>query len=350
MAEAVARPGRFAAATEALPPGYFALVMATGIVSLAAHFQQLAVAAIALFWINVVAYAVLWLLMLVRLVLHWRRIAADLSDHARGPGFFTLPAATCVLGAQFVILRGQSRVATILWVLGISLWAVVTYGFFAAVTIKAVKPPFVEGLNGTWLVAVVAMQSIAVLGCLVAPSHSSPGRTLLVATAMHMSGFMLYLPLIALLLYRWVFFEFTPQQLTPPYWINMGALAISTLAGSRLLQFSENLPLLSRIAPFLAGAIFFFWTAASWWIPLLGVLGFWRHVIRRVPFGYDPQYWGMVFPLGMYTTCTVQMAQVLELPDLVVVARVFVWPAMVAWLVTFAGLLHRLVRLGTGKR
>jgi tellurite resistance protein TehA-like permease len=92
------------------------------------------------------------------------------------------------------------------------------------------------------------------------------------------------------------------------------------------------------------GFTFFFWAAATWWIPLLLVLGFWRHVIRRVPIVYDPQYWGMVFPLGMYTTCTVQMARALDLPQLMGVARVFVWPALFAWLVTFVGMARSLVR------
>jgi hypothetical protein len=41
-------------------PGYFALVMATGIVSLAAHCFGHEYLARALLWLNVFAYAVLW--------------------------------------------------------------------------------------------------------------------------------------------------------------------------------------------------------------------------------------------------------------------------------------------------
>ena len=342
MPEEASRRGRLSLAVENLPPAYFALVMATGIVSIACHFVLSEVVAVALFRISLVAYGVLWGLMLYRVARHGRKVAADFADHARGPGFFTWPAGTCVLGSQFVILRSQTGPATALWFLGIALWAVVTYGFLAAVTIRAKKPPLDVGFNGTWLIAVVAMQSVAVLGCLVAPSFSDPRSVVFVSIAMHLGGFMLYLPLIALLLYRWTFMDFSPQQLTPPYWINMGALAISTLAGARLLQSPIDLPLLHRLAPFLAGSTFFLWAAATWWIPLLAVLGFWRHVLRRVPLGYDPQYWGMVFPIGMYATCTVQMSKALELPRLSIVASVFVWPAVVAWLATSAGLVLRI--------
>ena len=49
-------------------PGYFALVMATGIISLAAHFLGLTHIAQVLFWVNMTAYVVLWVLTVLRLV------------------------------------------------------------------------------------------------------------------------------------------------------------------------------------------------------------------------------------------------------------------------------------------
>ena len=41
-------------------PGYFALVMATGIVSLAMHFEGLPGLPEVLLWLNVIFYVVLW--------------------------------------------------------------------------------------------------------------------------------------------------------------------------------------------------------------------------------------------------------------------------------------------------
>ena len=155
-------------------PGYFALVMATGIVSIAAHLLQLEPVAQALFQLNKLAYAILWILVLARLLFYFRRVASDATDHARGPGFFTLVAGTCVLGNQFVLLAGDRATALVLWSLGFALWHLLIYTFFTAATVKAEKPSIETGINGAWLIAVVATQSVSILGTLLAPGLARP--------------------------------------------------------------------------------------------------------------------------------------------------------------------------------
>src|SRR3546814_5146434 len=129
-----------------------------------------------------------------------------------------------------------------------------------------------------------------------------------------------------------------------PYWINMGAMAISTLAGARLIANAPDAPWLDGLLPFLKGFTVFYWATASWWIPMLLVLGVWRHVWKRFPLRYDPLYWGAVFPLGMYAVCTAEMAQAMALDFLQPVPRVFLVAAMAAWSLTFFGLLRSLLR------
>lgn len=324
-------------------PGYFALVMATGIISIATYQLEMKPLAWTLLVVNVIAYVVLWFLLLLRLTIFFARVRADITDHVRGPGFFTVVAATCVLGSQLVIITGQYRVAEVLWFLGLLLWALIMYTFFAAITVRENKPSVEIGLNGAWLIAVVATQSVSVLGTLLLDRWFAYRELLLFFTlCMFLIGCMLYLLLIALIFYRFMFLNVTTAMLTPPYWINMGAVAITTLAGARLILAASGWSFLSEILPFLKGFTLFFWAAGTWWIPLLLILGFWRHVYKRFPLRYDPQYWGMVFPLGMYTVCTLQLAKAINFTPLLAIPRYFIYLALAAWLTTFAGLIHSL--------
>jgi tellurite resistance protein TehA-like permease len=88
------------------------------------------------------------------------------------------------------------------------------------------------------------------------------------------------------------------------------------------------------------------WATATWWIPMLLILGLWRHAFRRFPIRYDPLYWGAVFPLGMYTVATVRLSVAVDAPYLAAIPRFSVYLAITAWGVTIIGLLHRLLRSG----
>ncbi len=327
------------------PPVYFSMIMATGIVSIAAHMSGMRIPATGLMWLNAALYLAFSALLVSRLVLAPRPLFQELTNFKLAPAFFTIVAGTSVLARELLILDARSRLATALLWVAFPLWAGLIYAVFTAFTVKSEKPTLAQGIHGGWLLSVVATQAISVLASLVA--HSIPSRQeplLFLALVLWLFGGMLYIWIISLIFYRYTFFAFVPSDLMPPYWINMGAMAISTLAGASLIQSIPLASFLEEIAPFLKGLTLLFWATATWWIPMLVILGFWRHPYKRFPLKYDPLYWGAVFPLGMYSVSTRQLSSALDLPFLVWLPQTFAYISLAAWAAAFAGFILAIAR------
>jgi len=230
------------------------------------------------------------------------------------------------------------------------LWIGLTYTIFAGMTIKKRKARLDRGVSGAWLLAVVATQSIAVLGALLAPHFDPPHRVEMnfLALSMWLWGGMLYIWMMSLIFYRYTFFPFPPGDLSPPYWINMGAMAISTPAGSLLIVNAPDAPFLLSLLPFIKGFTVSYWATGTWWVPMLLVLAQWRHAYRRFPLKYDPLYWGAVFPIGMYAASTSEMIDAMGFSFLRFLPLAFLYAALLAWLAAFVGfVLDLLCRLRT---
>ena len=217
---------------------------------------------------------------------------------------------------------------------------------FTGFTVKEHKPTLDKGISGAWLLAVVATQAIAVLSALLAAHVGQPGKLEMnfLALSMWLWGGMLYIWMMSLIFYRYTFFALSPGDLSPPYWINMGAMAISTLAGSLLIINVPDAPYLSSLLPFIKGFTVFYWATGTWWIPMLLILSIWRHVYKRFPLKYDPLYWGAVFPLGMYAVSTDRMSRAMGFEFLGFLPSTFGCIALTAWTLAFAGLLLRLLQ------
>lgn len=329
-----------------LDPGCFALVMATGIVSVDAGQHGLPRLALALFALNLLAYAWLLALSLLRLARFRHEMVVDFTDPSRGAGFLTLAAATCVLGSQCVLVLPLPALAATLAVTGAVLWLALIYLFFAATITARFKPGFTRSINGGWLVAVVSTQALSTLLTLVAASRADPDQLQFVALSLYMLGAALYLLIITLVVYRMVFFPLRAREFTPPYWIDMGALAVTTLAGSLIVIHAPTGGALAELLPFVKGFTLFFWATATWWIPLLVILEIWRHVWRHVPLRYETDDWDIVFPIGMYTVGTFELAQALHADFLLAIPAVGVYVSLLVWLLVALIGLRRLYRKG----
>ena len=281
-----------------MPPGAFAFVMATGIVSVGAAQEGRLALSWTLFALGAGAYAVL------------AALAAARGTELRRVETLTFVAGTGVLGARLA-LAGDRRAAFALWAVAVLAWLLLLPGVAGELARRAVARR-----SGSALLAVVAPESLAVVAALLARRFDlEPLR--LVADALWAAGLAAYALLIPGVSRRLRAGGFDPDD-----WIAMGALAIATLAAAELPQPDAALGL---------------WAAATAWLPILALLE-----LRRGARRYELRRWATVFPLGMYAVATYEAGAVERLTPLADVADVAFWVAVAAWALAAAGLARRL--------
>ncbi|HNA98779.1 MAG TPA: tellurite resistance/C4-dicarboxylate transporter family protein [Marmoricola sp.] len=330
-------------AIRGLAPGYFALVMATGIVSVAMHSNGLHLLSSALLVIAAVAYVLLIGLVLVRALRHRDALKQDFADPARAFGFFTFVAATCVLGSRLGIENMYDLALPLLAVASLA-WLLLGYVIpWTAVLGRTVRP-VLQTANGTWFIWVVASQSIAVLAATLEVVLDQHRRWLALMAVFSWSvGIFLYASAGVFVSARMLIYDLKPEDLTPPYWVAMGATAITVVAGARIVGMAEA-PMVDATRGLIAGASVFFWAFGSWLIPPLVFAGYWRHFVHRIPLRYEAAHWSVVFPLGMYGVGAQFLGEADQLPLVKAIGFYESWIALAAWTLVFGAMLWNLYR------
>jgi tellurite resistance protein TehA-like permease len=329
---------------EQLYPGYFALTMATGVLATVTHRLGFKWVDVGFLAIAVLSYVALLAANVVRLATYSAAFKNDFTNPLRGPGFFTAVVGTNVVANALISVENRLDLAWPLWIFSWVLWLAMMYGFSYGMITRKIKPTLENGINGAWLILVVATQSVSIAGSNLSQSSSDPASMLFLSTCMFMLGAALYIFIIFLISYRLVFLPLEAKDFAPTYWVNMGAAAISALAGAELDKRANLWTANLHGQPVLQGFTMLFWIIATAWIPLLLMIGWWRHAEHKIPLHYDPQYWSLVFPLGMYTLCTYSIAARFDLSILRPIPYYFIWLALAAWTATAVGLVRQAVR------
>jgi tellurite resistance protein TehA-like permease len=317
-----------------MSPGWFAWVMATGILSTGTHLLGWQGPSSLLLALGTLFLAALLLAFLLRLYRYPAAVAADLAAPDRAFGFFTIVAAFDVLAARFAL----SGLLTLTWALGLTAgvcWLALTYGVPVAQITRWKTPSLVgdvSGANGTWFVWVVATQSLAVVATSLAPTSGASTALSVAAVSLWLVASLLYVLIAGWVLGRLLLLPVAPEELTPPYWVAMGATAISVMSGARILAlpadaFVASLDLAVRMGSYAL------WSFGTFLFPLLLILGLWRHGLRRVPLRFEPGLWSMVFPLGMYGTASMLLGQSLHASFLAAIGSWELPLGLAAWLV-----------------
>ncbi|WP_234317784.1 tellurite resistance/C4-dicarboxylate transporter family protein [Streptomyces rimosus] len=267
--------------------------MAAGIVSRAADTIGARGVAHVLLGVGVILYAGLVVATGWRIAAHRDRVARDAADPARAFGFFTFAAASDVLAAD--LAAGHWRPFAVVLLAGGALCcaALVPRMLVTVARSRSARP------DGSWFLLVVGPQSVVVAGTAL---RTGP-TTAVVEVCCWSAGVLAYASITSLVWTRLRRRGVAPADLTPVYWIAMGAGAISVLAGADILLSTPwDGPVRAVIVVVL--------TALTGWatalIPVLLAAGAWRHVRHRVPLRYEPSWWSAVFPIGMYAVATHQ--------------------------------------------
>jgi len=325
-----------------LYPGYFSLTMASGIIAVALNMLEFPLLSDIFYVFTLLSWLSILGLYTVRLLLFPKVVWAELTNPATTFIFFTFVVATNVVGVLFY-LHGLNQLALACWLFAFLGWASLLHVSFSILTIHRAERN-VNVVHGGWLICIVGTQSLVLLGTNIIDQVGDYADYMIVGLYMLWGiGLFLYGIFVTLFCYRIFFLEMHDEDYTPLMWVIMGAAAISANAGSSLALTDPILPILASFHPIVDAVSLLCWTWATWWIPLLVVIGYWKHFIRHIPLRYNPMQWNIVFPLGMYSVTSFRLTLAAEFEPLYWISSIAMWVALILWCSVMIGLLRYLM-------
>jgi tellurite resistance protein TehA-like permease len=307
-----------------LPPAAGAAVMSTGILSTATQIAGLRLLSGVLLGMAVLGELALGAVLVRRLITDRPGWLAD----ARTPASLTGVAATAVIGGR-IAAPGWTGLAWLLLAVSALLGLVL-----APFVLRHWQVPTV----GASFLVCVATEGLAVLAATQGTITGS--RPAVVAG---LAAF-----LVGLVLYAVVAARFDWRQLAVgrgDHWVVAGALAITSLAGAKLIVAGERLDLIGGVREPLRLLDLAVWAVAvAGYAVLLGC------ELRWPRWRYDVRRWATVFPMGMTAAASFAVARAERLPALTPLGHVLLWPGLAAWALTLAGTTGSWLRRRRGQR
>lgn len=311
-------------------PGYFAMTMATGIISVAFDLHDFSILSNVFFILAIFTWLAMTFVYTWRLAKFPKEVLENLINPRTTFIFFTFVAATDICGI-LLYQREFIKLAMACWLIAFIYWSLLMYFGFASLCF-AHKDREVNVVHGGWLILIVGTQSLVLLGSKIAKELGEYAAYMMVEIHMLWAlGIIFYAIFVTLFCYR-IFFKNTETgDYSPLMWVIMGAAAISANAGSNLLLVDPVIPMLAELHAIVQMLSIMLWTWATWWIPLLVIIGVWTHGHNKVPIKYNPMQWSIIFPLGMYTVATYNLSLSAEFEPLFHLSYAMLWVAGICW-------------------
>ncbi len=163
---------RLERSVKTLTPGYFAVTMASGIVSVGMEIEGFTTLSVVLLVVCAASFVVLLALTSWRAISYPGAIRDDFMDPRRAFGFFTLVAGADVLGVR-LFMAGYAWFTSALLLVAGATFLVIGYVIPWTAALSKQKQSVVATANGTWFIWVVASQSIAIAAATLEPGAGS---------------------------------------------------------------------------------------------------------------------------------------------------------------------------------
>jgi hypothetical protein len=324
MRRSLGAAGAFETILDAIPPASGAVVMGTGIVSIALSLDGQET----LSRVFLALDAALWVILAILLPARAARDRARFRGDLRTPAAFTAVAGTAVLGTR-VTLLGWNWAGGALLVIAVGLWL----GLVAPVLRHWSTPTL-----GASFILTVGTESLALLAAAMALAEHADW--LLTASVVPF--------VLGLGFYVFVLSRFEVGQLATglgDHWVTGGALAISTVTAGRIALAGDQLWSASGAVSAFKDIALVLWVLTLLWLPVL------LFAEVRWPRGrYSVRRWSTVFPVGMYAACSFVVGTVHSVPAITDFARVWVWGAVAVWVLVATGLARASARARPGVR
>lgn len=325
------------------PISAFSIIMATGIISIAAKQGSQTTLATILFLLNNIFYLTCLILTIVKLANNYRTTITETVHYERGPSYLTFIAATNIIGVQYIEFTTATLYPIILFFIGSAFYFILTIALFIGMTIAKRKPNLTQGLDGTWLLYTVSGCSVVILGCSIEPYFHFSMISIMVLIGIWVTSLMLYFVMITLIFFRYFFRPLKEKDFSPTWWINMGALAISALSGCHLINIIQQTPF-NFLHHFILTIIFCLWLLALWWGILLSVFFIFRVIDRSIRFQYSIKNWSAIFPIGMCYVSSFSVLTQLQLSSWLSMIQNLSIVTTILWAITFIQLLFFLFK------
>lgn len=295
------------------PIAAFSIVMATGIISLVAEISGAYILARLLFILNNIIYLSCLVLSLCKFYANPYKIFFEMIHYQKGPNYLTVIAASCIIGIQYCHFTIFIYLSVILFYISILCYFVFITILFIGMMLSKKKPTLTIGIDGGWLLCTVSGCSLIILGENIHHFIHFNIISIIIFICLWSVSLMFYFIMITLIFFRFFFRPLNLSQFSFSYWINMGALAISALAGCNLITIIEQSPF-EFISIFILIISFFLWLIAIWWGVFLTVFFIFKFLFSAKNPRYTLQNWSAVFPIGMLYVSTNVILKKIQLP------------------------------------